>query len=333
MKSTFLCTVLSVLIVASAQAKKPDPHHYLNSLGPESCSECHEDASAVWRNAHHATSFKKMPATKDAKAMAKKLGVKRIKMSQECGVCHMSYVPKKGGKRLKAVAGVSCESCHGHAKKWNDIHHDYGGKNVTAQQESVAHKKQRLAKAQAAGFIAPANTYKMFSQCYRCHMVADEKLLNQTAHPLGDEFELVKWSNGEVRHNVWHSKGRKNVTRPIATQRVRFVLGQALALEFSLRGLAQASKEGKYAQSMQARGKQAISTLEKINGKASIKSVADMIAVANAVQWKVGQKDQLTKAADQISTLAQQFVESQDGKSLSALDGMLPKKYKGKPAV
>ena len=60
----FLGTLLLLLSTSTVLAAKPDPHHYAKWLGPETCAECHEDEALIWRNAHHATSFKKMSRSK-----------------------------------------------------------------------------------------------------------------------------------------------------------------------------------------------------------------------------------------------------------------------------
>ena len=312
-------------------AAKPNPAHYANWLGPETCAECHEVEATIWRHAHHATSFKKMPRSQAGKNIAKSLGIKRIKMAKACGSCHISYTLKKGSKRLKAVAGVSCESCHGPAKNWNTVHQDYGGKHVTAKQETASHKANRWAQSEKSGMIRPSNHYKLFKQCYQCHTIPDETLINKTTHPKGDEFELVKWSNGEVRHNVWRSVDQKNKIRPIHQQRIRYIMGQALMLEFALRGLSQATLNGKYAETMTMRAKNSINTLKEINTVLSISEISNILSVIENTTLNHEQKDQLIGAADKISELNQQFVNNHDGKAFGAIDSLLPRKYKGKP--
>jgi len=331
MQRRTLWMVFLLLTSASVLGAKPDPSHYINWLGPETCAECHEDEATIWRHAHHATSFKEMPSSEEGKQIASTLGIKRIKMSQECGACHVSYKIKKGGKRLRAIAGVSCESCHGPAKNWNIVHQDYGGKHVSAEQESESHKAQRWAQAEKAGMRRPLRQYNIFKQCFGCHTVPDEALINKTKHPTGHEFELVKWSNGEVRHNVWYSKGRANKIRPPHQQRMRYIMGQTLALEFSLRGLAGASSAGKYAKTMTERAKSAIANLQQINGKLSIPEITDVLSIAKQTELSYQQKEKLISAADKISALNQKFIDEHDGKAFKEIDAMLPTKYKGEP--
>lgn len=325
-------TLLLLLISASVLAAKPDPHQYVNWLGPDTCAECHEDEAAIWRHAHHATSFKKMPRSEEGKEIANALGIGRIKMSQECADCHFDYKIKKDSQRLRAIAGVSCESCHGPAKNWNIVHQDYGAKHVTAKQESATHKAKRWAEAEKAGMVRPLRKYKIFKQCFQCHTVADEMLINKTKHPTGDEFELVKWSNGEVRHNVWYSKGRVNKIRPAQQQRVRYIMGQALSLEFALRGLSLAKGAGKYTQTMMARAQSAIANLQKINSKLAVKEISDILSIIKQTEMNYKERDQLISAAEKISEKNQQFIDQHDGKTFGAIDNMLPSEYKGKPS-
>jgi len=270
-------------------------------VGPEECAECHEASVKIWRNTHHAKTFKAMPRTKEAKAIAKTLNIRRIKTDDTCADCHFTRMVKNSNKE-KAIAGISCESCHGPAKDWLKVHNDYGGKNVKKQNESAAHKQQRINNAVKGGMVRPGNLYAIYKSCYQCHTVANEKLVNSTKHQAGSDFELVKWSNGEIRHNVFHTGGKSNPKDNAAKKKLKYVLGQALDLEYALRGLAKATVDGKYSRAMIKRAKAALAELEKLNAKESSSEVTAIIAAATSANLAANNAKALKASADKIAS-------------------------------
>ena len=78
------------------------------------------------------------------------------------------------------------------------VHGDYGGKNVTRERETPEHKAERLATIKESGMIRPGDLYRLAANCYQCHIVPNERLVNVGTHQSGsDDFELVSWSLGE----------------------------------------------------------------------------------------------------------------------------------------
>jgi hypothetical protein len=303
----------------------PDPQKV---MGPDECGECHKEEIKAWKKTHHSKTFKKMHRTKEAKSIKKKMGFKRIKRESDCLNCHYTSIPK--GKRIKPIAGISCESCHTPAKDWMDIHNDFGGKDVKREDETPEHRKERRVKMNAAGMIGPGNIYALASNCFQCHTVPNEKLVNTGGHEAGSEFELVAWSQGEVRHNYLRSKsGKENIESSQERKRLLYVVGRAVDLEYSLRGMAKAKKPGKYSDSMAARVKAAVAELEKINNAKSMPEVASMITTGKGAGLKPGNEAALLKSADSVASATKKFVSSHDGKGLAAIDGLLPTEYKG----
>ena len=78
--------------------------------GPNACVECHKAEGEVWKKTHHHSTFRDMPRSKEARAIAKKMKIKRMKSSKLCLGCH--FTTRKAKKKTKAIAGISCESCH-----------------------------------------------------------------------------------------------------------------------------------------------------------------------------------------------------------------------------
>ena len=79
--------------------------------------------------------------------------------------------------------------------------------------------------------IRPSSLYRLAKNCYSCHVVPQEDLVNKGGHPAGSAFELVSWSQGEVRHNTWHSKGKENVPASAARKRMLYLVGLGVELE------------------------------------------------------------------------------------------------------
>ncbi len=316
---------------ATQPATPRDPpravHHV---VGPKECSECHERENRVWRQSRHYLGAKFLPRDKNTKQIAKALGIRRIKSDPRCTMCHYT-VRDVPDKRSRAVAGVSCESCHGAASQWLIPHADYGGPEKEPMTETPEHRRQRLARCDAQGMNRPDRLYHLAASCYRCHLIADEQVVNVGGHPVGVEFELVSWSQGEMRHNFRRNEKVGNAQCSAERKRVMYVMGQALLLEYSLRALAGATGPGPYTQAMIAHTDKAIRSLERIVAAAEVREVKSMLALARTVDLVPDHSGALIRAADQVGAAARQFEASHDGTALEVLDALLPgpEAYKG----
>ncbi len=122
-----------------------------------------------------------------------------------CLQCH--YTPKvRRGTQLRAGAGVTCESCHGAARDWIGIHNEYGVPEPDFQKASLLetpeHRARRIEQSEARGMLRPSQLYEVMANCYQCHTVPHEDLVNRGLHSTGNgNFELVEWSQGSIRHN------------------------------------------------------------------------------------------------------------------------------------
>lgn len=299
--------------------------------GPDACGECHKSSVTAWKKSHHSTTFRDLPRSKEAKEIAKKMGLRRIKAGSDCLTCHFTSAQPKG--KTKAVAGISCESCHGAGKDWIKSHSDYGGKGVTRASEPAAHKKERYAKSEAAGMIRPSRLYNVANNCYGCHTVPNEKLVNTGGHPAGSKFELVAWSQGEVRHNVWYTKSNDEASQN--RRRMMHVVGRALDLEHALRGVAKATQKAGYAVAMARRAQAARVALEKIAAAVSVPEINAMVAAAKAARLKLNNGAELSAAAAKVQTAAKALSANYDGSKMAGVDAFLPAAdaYKGKAAA
>jgi hypothetical protein len=328
MKAATLILLLLGMSYGVTGHAAPDPKKV---MGPDECGECHKAEVRAWKKTHHSQTYRKMHRSKDAKKISKNLGIKRIKSESDCLTCHYTSI-EKGGKE-KVIAGISCESCHSPAKEWMDVHNDYGGKDIKREQEKPEHKKQRIAKMEKLGMIRPSHLYRLASNCFQCHTVPNEKLVNEGGHAAGSDFELVAWSQGEVRHNYMRSDdGKHNIESSNERKRLMYVTGAAVELEYALRGVAKATVKADYAVKMAKRVKAALARLQGIKAAVAIPEVDQMIAAGDAVSLKLNNEKELVGAAEKVSALTRKFLDSADGSKLAGLDKLLPTEYKGTAA-
>lgn len=177
--------------------------------------------------------------------------------------------------------------------------------------------------------IRPSNLYALAANCYGCHTVPNEKLVNVGGHPAGSKFELIRWSQGEVRHNLWYSKD--NNEAPVERRRTLYVIGKMIDLEYALRGVAKATQNANYAKAMAKRAKTAIAWLQKINQTQNIAEIDAIIADVGTAKLKLNNEGPLLATADKVAGHAKAFATNHDGSALAGIDSLLPTadKYKG----
>ena len=324
MNALFMLRVVAMLAAGCLAADAPAGEKDLTKIkGPDACEECHKDEVKVWKETKHAKTFTELTQNKDAKKIAEKMEVKRIKSDSLCMNCH--FTNEKKDAELKAIAGVSCESCHGPSRDWVDTHGDYGGKGVKKEQESPEHKAQREKQIAQSDMILPKDIYALASNCYECHLVPKEKLVNVGEHTAGSKFELVSWSQGDVRHNFYRSaSGKDNELSSPPRKRLLYVIGQALDLEHSLRGVSKATEKATYAVQMAKRVKAAVERLKAVDAQVSMPEVKEMVTAGDAADLKLNNEANLKAAADKVAAAAKKFVGQYDGSTLAAIDSLLP---------
>ncbi len=298
-----------------------DPDRF---VGAEACGECHVAEYRVWKETTHATGFKTLHVKEPAELIAGKLGFRLIKRDSLCIRCH--YTPVSSTQQLRARSGVSCESCHGAARDWLSVHNDYGGKGIDYQSESATHREQRIRHSVAAGMRRPSLLYDVATTCYGCHLVPEERLVNDGGHNTGSGgFELVAWSQGKIRHNFLAARrggGEENRERSPAQRRTMYVVGRAVELESALRGAAAATGRGVYLTAMQRRVRVALGELREIGRVTALPEVDELLRLARGVEVEVGRSVQLAAVADGIGALARGWVDL-DGDRLVAVDPLM----------
>jgi hypothetical protein len=307
---------------ATQSAAPADPHLV---LGNESCVKCHAPEIQVWKQTPHARTFNELHRRPEAKQIAAKLGLSSIKNEARCVACHYTQQAKAGG-HVHAIEGVSCESCHGAAKDWLDLHHDYGGEGITRLTESPEHRRQRIARSVTAGMRNPCNVYSVAQSCLRCHTTADEQLVNVGGHSAGSlDFEFVSWSQGMIRHNFVRANGKSNDVSSPERVRVMFVAGMIAELEASLRATAKATKKATYGVTAAKRAARAGARLKSVTAKVDLSTLNQIVTVFESVSLRLNNAVELTAAADQIAKLGFTFAAQNDGLALSPLSGFIPK--------
>ncbi len=297
-------------------------------VGPNACAECHKEEAKAWKTTRHFKTYREMPRKPEGAKIGKKMGVRRIRSGALCLNCHFTVQQKDN--REKIIAGISCESCHGAGKDWIKVHSEFSGKTVLF--ESKAEAKARWQLAESKGMIRPRSFYLLAKNCYGCHVVPEEDLVNKGGHKAGSAFELVSWSQGEVRHNTWHSMGRENVPASAPRKRMLYLVGLGVELETALRAVAKATVRKTYAFEMAKRADRARKQLA-VAAKAApgVPEIAEMVKLSHSAGLKLNNERRLTTAADGVSKQLNLITAKYDGRTMDGLDSLIPgpDKYKG----
>ncbi len=189
-------SVTAVLIVIGLTSV-PSLVHSTTVLkqGPDKCKKCHKAEHAVWEGSPHGKSFREIHKRDKAKEIAKKVGGGKMRKNALCQQCHYTVIDKRG--RAKPDAGPSCESCHGNATSWIEIHNNEKRPKTDRRRETIP-----------MGMIWPDMKYDIAENCFGCHGLSKLKgdqidaLLN-AGHPINGDYEIVRYSQGSVRHRFY----------------------------------------------------------------------------------------------------------------------------------
>jgi hypothetical protein len=325
---TSLICICGLMMIGAVVARSADAADPMKIAGPNACAECHKQEAAAWKETHHFKTFRNMPRDGEAKKIADRMGIRRIKTESLCLGCHFTVQHKSDGP--EPIAGISCESCHSAAKDWIKVHSGYSGK--TANTETKTEEEARWKRAESEGMIRKASLYRLAKNCYSCHVVPHETLVNTGGHKAGSAFDLVAWSQGEVRHNTWYSKGKENVAASAARKRMLYLVGLGVELETALRAVGNATVRKPYAFLMAQRADKARKQLAKAAAAApDVPEIAKIIEHAHKAGLKLNNKRSLTAAADAVSELLTRLTEVYDGSTMAGLDALIPppESYKG----
>ena len=250
--------------------------------GAKLCEECHEDENKIWEKTKHFTSFRTVhrePKSADKPSPKKILaavgGQKRMKRNETCYLCHYTLEKKNAAAKPAAKSGTSCESCHGASSEWLALHDNYGGKDVKREQEAPDNKVKRIADSQAAGLIWPSMQFEVAENCMTCHGLAHPNLkaddlakMLGAGHPINTDFELVKYSQGSVRHRHYPPDIKTNAEMTPQELANIYAVGQAAALVSATEAMSKSSEE-KYKEAQKKRveiAKGALSGISEASG-------------------------------------------------------------------
>ncbi|MGH7818301.1 MAG: multiheme c-type cytochrome [Candidatus Binatia bacterium] len=311
-------------------------------IGPEgtdqACVNCHARETEAWKETTHYATFKLRHRSKEAAEVQKNLGIKSMKREGVCLECHYTSVLVRD--RVTPQWGVSCESCHAPGSKWNDIHNKVGGdpkartlKWGEGKKESEAERAKRIQAAATKGMIHSRDIYGIATNCVGCHTVPNETLVNKGQHKAGSDFDLVAWSQGEVRHNFLSSPGAPDnpTNRPAGAEekRLLYVIGAMVDLETSLRNLGGVKeKGGAFHKAMVERVNRA---RKKVDAILKASDIPVLSAAVKALPASVDDSSAVTAdAAKKLGEATKKFAEKPSG-DLAALDKLMPSEVKGKP--
>ncbi len=314
------------------------------TVGPidtqNNCASCHELEAEAWRHSRHGAGFRDRHRSKRAKKVLRNMGqnsMKRGTSTNTCIQCHYTSTLKRN--RVMPTWGVSCESCHGPAADWVDIHDKVDGDPHgqalqwgEGKRQTPDQRRARLDAARAQGMVHSDMLYQIATACYSCHAVPNETLVNTGDHRAGSQMDLVSWVDGEVRHNFASSLGAPDrpTNRAVSLQQRRrmYVVGTMVDLEFSLRNLAQVTQRGKkFHRAMTGRVKRLRAKAQAIVAAVDIPELAAVIR-----QIPDPLDDPASVSADLLRDLSQasrRFSETNDGSQLDALDDQIPKDVRG----
>jgi hypothetical protein len=321
--------VMAALVLPNFEARSIEK---AVAVGANACAECHTKETAIWKNTRHHQTFRDMPRSKEARRIAGKLSIKRIKAAPLCLRCH--FTSQKKRSRTRVTAGISCESCHGAAQNWIKLHSEFSGK-PNKKAETAAEAAQRWKQSVAHGMIRKDDMYGVAKNCYGCHVVPNEELVNVGGHPAGSPFELVSWSQGQVRHNVWYNNGKQNALASTKRRRLMYLVGLTVELETALRAIAVATKFEDYAIRMAHRADKARKAmLDAAKRLPDIPELGSIVEDAHAAGLKLNNKKALMAAADKVAATGKALSARYDGGKLAAIDPLIPgkSKYVGEPS-
>jgi hypothetical protein len=251
-------------------------------VGPKACQECHKTEGGVWEQTKHATSFKDVHKAAKAKdILAAAGGDANMRKNATCTQCHFTMEQADASAAPLAKSAVSCEKCHGAGSDFIKIHNDFGGPDVKRENEKPEHKTKRLADSRAAGMFLPDSLYDIAANCMACHGLAKPGIdpgilakMLEAGHPLDPDYELVRYSQGTVRHRFYPPDTDKNKEQTPAELARMFVTGQAAKLVSA--AAAAKSDNAAYKAAQVKRAKDAAAAL------AAVKSVPEAAALVAA---------------------------------------------------
>ena len=289
------------------------------------CGVCHVREYALWDTTAHARGRNIDKGYATAEKVKELMGVTSLRHESLCIRCHSTGVLDDEG-RFVAASGVSCESCHGAGRDYIGVHNKYGT-GATRATETPAHKEERIQKSKEGGMLRPSEIYGVVANCFQCHTVPHEVLVNKGGHPSASaDFDFLKRLE-QIRHNFLEAQFDPNRTdnRKDSPERTRllYVASHALDLEYSIRGAAASKETGGYIRAMQRKVRGAANTLKGIGSRTKSDEINTMLTAVAEANIGPNNEKLLLVAAEKIAGATKQFLKNHDGSKLQALDGVI----------
>ena len=290
--------------------------------GPENCQKCHQEQYKTLTGTAHFKSSETMHRSEKGREIAKAVGLSSIKRSTKCVRCH--YTPTAYRRGMKAIAPISCESCHGASRQWVQMHNDYGGKEVKREEETTEHRILRIKSSMERGLRHPSNVFLLARSCYQCHLVDDQELVEKSSHPIASKnFDLIRWSQGAMRHNFYRTDGKSNAFSEPSRLRKMYLADLLAGIEFGLRAIAK-MKPSETRTAIVAETATRISKLKTASRIAKNQALIEIVKLADSIDQQTGSTEELDQTANQIRVRAFQFIATVDSETLNGIDQFLP---------
>ena len=318
-------------------------------VGARTCLGCHRSEYVSWlRTAHYNNRVDRFETTETGISSRYRKLTGNLNL---CYRCHSVSADERFGRTM-VESGTSCESCHGAAggkSGWLNRHAVYGPNVTRLSQETPENFAERIAFCEGAGMVRSGRQYKVAMNCLSCH-IAGNTVLFEAGHKVHfDNFSLIPYMLGEVRHN-FHLNQRHNAQAPTLDTRRRslsqihrirlyLIVEQLARMEVALNYLTELPSDD-------AMGDQLADSLTGIFSDAAeeLEEFTDVLveeispereslseeeidplrkAIAEFEQFKELEsptRAHASAAAQHISALAAEFLARHDGRKLGALD-------------
>jgi mono/diheme cytochrome c family protein len=202
-------------------------------IGNQECVNCHAAEKDVWEATKHKASWdlRRLAGKPPVSDMLAAIGSTQRRPTDEpvCMNCHFTVVDSK------ATLGVSCESCHGAASDWKDVHNN---------KDAMPDKAARMEASRQKGMIHPAMKQALMQNCFGCHNYDSGNVPGDTiakmlgaGHPAFD-FEFVAFSQGTVKHRFYPPDTSVNADMSAPDLARWYVIGQGGQLVSAAKVLA-----------------------------------------------------------------------------------------------
>ena len=150
--------------------------------------------------------------------------------------------------------------------------------------------------------------------------------MNIGGHRAGTEnFELVAYSQGLIRHNFLRGGNTSNVESSKERLRVMYVVGLIADLEYSTRATAAATQKSVYGLTVARRAAKTAKKIYDLQQQINDPVLQKVLVAFSEAELKVNNQVQLAEIADQIKLAGVEFA-SKDGSGLEAVDVLVPAK-------